>query len=206
MALTVWAAVASSAVFWGLKVFVRTTPAPTDTSVSTSTTAQREDLTRLLGADPTPVAAAAVAAANSRFQLLGVVAPGSAHAVGRGVALIAVDGRPARAYKVGAQVDGEDVLQAVHSRGVSIGPRGGAVTVSLGLPALPAPPTGSAPPVAGADAPGAPAPKLAIGSPVVRPPTTDINGLTGSAPNTLLNNPADMAPPDVNSTDRPATP
>jgi general secretion pathway protein C len=112
------------------------------------------DLSRLLGADPVVAAAteAAVAPADSRFQLLGVVAPRMAAVDTRAVALIAVDGKPPRAYRVGAVVEGDTVLRAVHARGADLGARNGPVRIALQLPAQPA----AAFVNAAAPAPGAP--------------------------------------------------
>ncbi|MDP3083886.1 MAG: type II secretion system protein N, partial [Rubrivivax sp.] len=102
------------------------------------------DWTRVLGADPVlAVAAVAAPVADARFRLLGVVAPRSPRASGEGVALIAVDGKPPRAYRVGAVVDGEHVLQAVQARSASLGPRGGAAVVALQIPPPQAASTGS---------------------------------------------------------------
>jgi general secretion pathway protein C len=85
---------------------------------------------------------AAVAPEASRFKLLGVVAAPPAVSRAQGVALIAVDGKMARAFRVGAAVDGDLVLQSVQPRAVSIGPRGSEARVSLELPPLPPPATG----------------------------------------------------------------
>lgn len=160
LAFGVWAAVAAVAVYWGLKLGARPLAVPTQAAVAGPSRAADADLARLFGA--APVAPAAETAPpppeSARFQLLGVVAPrgagrgagpgagpgaepGSA-AAGGGVALIALDGKPPRAYRTGAVIDGDLVLQAVLSRGVSIGPRGGAALVSLELPPLPPPATG----------------------------------------------------------------
>lgn len=137
VSLLAWAAVAASAIFWGLRVFVQAPAAPPQTRLADPAGAVRGDLTRLLGADAAPVAAAqpAAAAADPRYTLVGVVSPRDA-ARGRreGVALIATDGKPARAYRVGAAVDGDQVLQAVSQRGATIGPRDGPPTVALELP------------------------------------------------------------------------
>ncbi len=57
-------------------------------------------LARLLGAGP--VAPAAAPAAASRFALEGVLA---GTASGHGAALIAVDGKPPKPYRVGAEVE-----------------------------------------------------------------------------------------------------
>ena len=134
--LLVWALVAASAVFWGFKLFAKPQPVPAHATVVQGSTELQGDLTRLLGADPVlPAAAAAAPVADTRLTLVGVVSPrGSSHQR-EGLALISVDGKPARTYRVGAVVDGERVLQAVSLRGASLGPRDGAVQVSLSMPA-----------------------------------------------------------------------
>ncbi len=145
--VVVWAAAAASALYWGLKLFVRPLPVPPQVQIAAPSGGLRGDLSRLLGADLAPVAvpvAAAPVRADPRFQLVGVVAPRAAHAAREGVAVIVVDGKPPRAYRVGAIVDGEQVLQAVHPRGAALGPRGGAAMVSLQL-APPAPPATGTP-------------------------------------------------------------
>lgn len=151
--LGVWALAAGSALFWAFKVFVTPAAAPPHTQTAAPTLALRGDLTRLLGADPPPPAVAATAepVADARFQLVGVVSPRSPTAAREGLALIAVDGKPPKAFRVGAVVDGTTVLQSVAARGVTLGPREGAAVVSLNL-APPAPPATGVLPAAGAGA------------------------------------------------------
>ena len=137
LSLLVWALAAASAVYWGLKLWAQPQPVPAHAHVVQADPPLKGELTRLLGADPVvatvPMAAAPVA--DSRLTLVGVVSPlGSSHQLG-GIALISVDGKPARTYRVGAVVDGDRVLQAVSLRGAALGPRGGAQQVSLSLPA-----------------------------------------------------------------------
>lgn len=160
-AFLVWALVAASAVAWGLKLFARPLAAPAQTVVAAPAAAAGGDWTRLFGAAPPPPVATAEAAAppapeSSRFQLIGVVAPRPAAARSQGVALIAVDGKMPRAYRVGAVIDGDQVLQSVQPRGVAIGPRQGQATVMLELPALPPPATGVPPSVSGVVPPSVP--------------------------------------------------
>ena len=163
-AFVVWAAVAASAMFWLLRLVASSPSAPAHTvTVATATTA-RGDLARVLGAPPQPVAGTPVAnepALASRFKLLGVAAPrqGGEQV---GVALIAVDGKPARGYRVGAPVDGPIVLQSVSARGASLGPTGAAPQLTLELPALPGPATSSRPPGAAAGAVAPAPPGLAL--------------------------------------------
>jgi general secretion pathway protein C len=69
---------------------------------------------------------------------------------------------------VGAPIDGDLVLQAVHARGARLGAQGAATQVTLDLPALPPPATGSFP-VAAAGAGAARAPAIATLPAVMRP-------------------------------------
>jgi general secretion pathway protein C len=163
LSFVIWAAVAAGGAFWSLRLLVPSTAAPAHTVTVSAAAVARGDLTRVLGFDPPPTAEAAapVAEAERRFQLLGVVAPRGITA-SEGVALIAIDGNPPKAYRVGASVDGETVLQSVSMRGAALGPRGGAATVSLATPPPAPPATGVLPPaipgVAGAARQGVPAP------------------------------------------------
>jgi len=167
-AFVIWALVAATAVFWGLRLFVAAPSAPAHTVPVGEAAVLRGDLSRLLGAAPVALAAAAVSAppeAASRFRLIGVMAPRAAAAsaaVGAGVALIAVDGKPAKAYAVGARLDGEVMLQSVSLRAASIAMGPGQAPVLLELAPLPPPATGSLPdllpPAAQAPAPATPPP------------------------------------------------
>ena len=149
--LVVWALAAGSALFWGMKVFVKAPPLPPHTQTAAPALAARGDLSRLLGVDAPPSAATASpeAAPDARFQLIGVVSPRSPQAAREGLALIAVDGKPAKAFRVGAVVDGQNILQTVAARGATLGPRGGAALVALDLPPPTPAATGQLPPSGG---------------------------------------------------------
>ncbi len=138
--LFVWAAVAASALFWALKLLVTAAQAPPQVQVAEASVAARGDLTRLLGADaPAALAdAAPEPGADARFNLVGVLSPRAPQAAREGVALIAVDGKPARAFRVGTLVDGQNVLQSVTARGAELGPRNGPSLIALKI-APPAP-------------------------------------------------------------------
>lgn len=145
-AFVVWSLVAMSVVFWILRLVVHAPEVPIQTVAVGKAAGARGDLTRLLGA--TPVAQAATAAepeASSRFRLVGVMAPkqdANRQSAPYGLALIAVDGKPPRAFSVGSKLDTDLVLQSVGLRSASIGPQRGERTVMLELPALPEPATG----------------------------------------------------------------
>lgn len=168
MSLLVWAAVAASGAFWASRLLVQPVPAPAHAVTVNTSAAMRGDPTRVFGREapavsPQAAAAPVPVAMDGRFKLVGVVA---ARQSARGsIALIAVDGKPARAFRVGTPVEGDTVLQGVDSKGAQLGPRGGAVLMALALPGLPGPSTGALPPASS----GAPSLPAAPGSPPVMP-------------------------------------
>jgi general secretion pathway protein C len=190
-AFVVWGLVAASVVAWGLKLLVRPPPAPGHALSVGDATVLRGDLGRLLGAAPVAAAADAPTAPelSSRFKLLGVMAPKPpevAGVPGPGYALIAVDGKPARAYAVGAPLDGGLVLQSVSLRSASIGPAEGATAVKLELPPLAAPATGTLPAPGAAGAATAPPPAPPAAAPrqpiTTAPPPAAPPGTRPAAP------------------------
>lgn len=166
-----WALVAAAALFWGLRLFVSAPPVPPGTPVAAIGPAVRGDLTRLLGNDPPPAVVAVVAEAppDARFQLIGVVTPRTAAAAREGLALIAVDGKPAKAYRVGAVVDGRTILKSVAARGAMLGPRDGAAQVTLSLAPPAAATTGALPSLAPSAADGSANPGFAAPPAAVAP-------------------------------------
>ena len=140
-AFVLWALVAATAVFWGLRLLVQSPSAPPAAVVVSDAASPRVDLTRLLG-----VAPVAQVDANARFRLLGIMAPKlSAAGPAHGVALIAVDGKLPKAFKVGATVDGETLLQSVSLRSAALGSARGGPGFTLELPPLPGVATGTLP-------------------------------------------------------------
>lgn len=175
-AFVIWVLVAAGLVFWGYRLFGRPLPAPANVQTVGEGAVARGDLGRLLGAAPVPVAnePPPVAVESNRFRLLGVLAPvasatagATTRVTGAGVALIAVDGKPARAFTVGARLDGDLVLQSVARRSAAIGPVGGPPSVVLELPP-PAPPTTGTLPRAVAD--GEPGRGVPVSGPTMQPP------------------------------------
>lgn len=165
-----WALVAASAVYWGFKLFVAPLPVPVNATVATVATPAHGDLTRLFGAE-TVVTAVAEPQADTRFELVGVLAPRSPGAGREGLALIAVDGQPPRTFRVGAVVEGELVLRSVSQHGAALGPPQGETTVALDIPP-PAPAATGVPGMTGAaDRPVAvPTPRLPGFRPAIRLP------------------------------------
>jgi general secretion pathway protein C len=149
-AFVVWALVAATAVFWGLRLWTRSAEAPQYTVPVGDAAVARGDLSRLLGVTPVAAAVAAVTPeAAARFRLIGIMAPKASAASaqpGQGVALIAVDGKPPKAFVVGSSLDTDLVLQSVSLRTAAIGPAQGAAAVTLELPPLVAAATGTLPP------------------------------------------------------------
>jgi len=131
---SVAALAAASVAFWVLKW--TGDAAPTSASAVSQTTSPSDPLAvaRVLGggqigatAGPAPVSAA------SRFKLTGVVA----NSANGGYALISVDGKPARPYRVGAQVDDALVLHSVTARSAALAARVDTpASITLDLPKL----------------------------------------------------------------------
>lgn len=127
-----WLAAGLSAGYWVLLAWGRAPLTAVATAPLALPVADPAMVARALGVLPVVAEPAAVPVAqSSRYQLLGVVATGAR----RGAALIALDGQPARPYRVGALLDSGLVLQSVDQRGVRLGPAlQGPATVELSLP------------------------------------------------------------------------
>lgn len=146
-AFAIWAAVAASLMYWGLRLLVSGPVAPPYTVSAVDAQSMRGDLARVFGTSVAPIAkVAAQPAAASRFKLVGVAAPRDAKMAG-GLALISVDGKSARAVPVGRTIDDGWVLQSVHRRGARLASNLGADTLDLEVPTLPSATRGSLPPV-----------------------------------------------------------
>lgn len=171
-AFVLWALVAAGAAFWGLRLMVRPAPLPVHVQAVDTRVIAGGDFVRMFGAAPL-VEGPAPVAESSRFKLLGVLAPvtrkdASTHSQG-GVALIAVDGKAAKPYAVGAALDADLILQAVERRSASIGPVGGAASVVLELPPPTPPATGTLPVATSGFVPAAPQRMPALPQAVQKP-------------------------------------
>ncbi len=135
-----WLLATASAAYWALKVGSGAPRmAPPVTASRAIAAVDPAAIARLLGsAAPLPAAglaaAAPVATLASRFTLLGVAAEARS---GRGAAVISIDGKPARPYRVGSAVDEGLVLQSVKGRQAVIAQATGQPVVTLELPPPP---------------------------------------------------------------------
>lgn len=128
----------ASAVYWGLKwPGAGASPGAASVLVADAAPADPQALARALGggnALAAPPAAVAAASVAGRLSLVGVVANRSRG----GAALISIDGKPARPYRVGARVDDALVLQSVAPRrAVLASSLQGPASLTLDLPPLP---------------------------------------------------------------------
>ncbi|MDQ0572093.1 general secretion pathway protein C [Variovorax paradoxus] len=150
-----WALAAGAAVFWGLRLASPAEPvAAAATMPRAAVSADADAVARLLGAasDVAPTAPEAA----SRFALSGVVAD----PFNQGAALISIDGKPPRPFRVGSRVGDNYVLQSVGVRAATLGasaqgpaaftlqlPIRAPISVSSpGLPTMPAAPSPAARP------------------------------------------------------------
>jgi general secretion pathway protein C len=122
-----WALATASVVYWGLRLggpgATLAAPAAAHSAPAGDASARLAAMARVLGATPA-TEAAPVVIAPKRFGLFGVVAQGS-----DGAALLVIDGKPARPYRVGTQLEAGLLLQ-------SVGPRHVVLAASAGGPAL----------------------------------------------------------------------
>jgi general secretion pathway protein C len=147
----IWVLAGASLVFWVLK-FIQGTAVPANAAVVAAPASAVVDATALsrgLGGSSQTPASAAVALPSSinaaRFVLTGVVA---GQFPGQGIALIAVDGKGAKPYKVGASVTQGVVLQSVRARQAKLSTTADAPeALTLELPVLASAIVGTAQPV-----------------------------------------------------------
>ena len=124
---------AASVAYWSLRLSAPAGGLPDAAVAAAAPALDVQAMARLLGAGPVLAAAApTVASASSRFVLVGVLAGSRS---GAGAALIALDGQPAKPYRVGAQVDAGWVLQAVGPRQARLGATStGPASLTLEMP------------------------------------------------------------------------
>lgn len=134
--LGLWALAGASVVAWGLRLTAGSSGPAAPVAAPAAVAPDVQALARLLGAGPAPAqAVAASPSLASRFVLQGVLA---GTASGGGAALIAVDGKPPKPFRVGAAVDDGLVLQSLSRREARLGPAPtGDSTLTLVVPLKP---------------------------------------------------------------------
>lgn len=130
-----WALAAGSAAYWGLKLSAGTP------GINAPVAAPRQvgpvdpvAMARLLGSTPQSAAAGpapAVVALASRLQLIGVAAGARS---GGGAAVISVDGKPGKSYRVGSTIEEGLVLQSVRGRQAVVATADGRPVLTLEVP------------------------------------------------------------------------
>lgn len=130
--LLVWTMATASLGYWGLRLAsAGGVEAPAPAVLTPAPAIDSLAVARLLGA--VAPAAALQAPAASRFALQGVIA-GSP---GGGAALIAVDGKPAKPFRVGSVVEEGFILQSTLARQAKLAAtRDGPVLLILDMPPL----------------------------------------------------------------------
>lgn len=125
---------ASSVGYWALKWSTSTSTGLTRTTLLEPATRpiNSAQIARLLGA--TPGSGSPTPQVQTKYKLLGVITLGP-H---RGSALIAMDDKPAKPYRVGEQISEDLVLQSVQARSALLGAHlQGTTSITLELPLMP---------------------------------------------------------------------
>ena len=167
LTLLAWALAAWSITYWVLQFQgaapTAAAPAPPP---ALALAAEPADVAKVFGPAietkaPEPVAVAVVVDPSTRFSLSGVVASRAQ----RGVALLSVEGKPARPYRVGASIENAYTLKSVTARSAVLVEKasGTTFTVALAAPGNASPGSGTAIPTV-PTAPGAPAAGPAAGN------------------------------------------
>ena len=134
LAASLWLLTGLSASYWSLRGWGNAEQAILPAPTAERITADREAVARGLGAvEPSSDAIDMGADATSPHELLGVVRTVG----GRGAALIASDGQPPRAYRIGAELPDGLVLRELTPREALLGPAQGDITLRLSLPVKP---------------------------------------------------------------------
>ena len=131
LTVLVWILVLTSALAWLLAMTQANTSAPQlapTTPQKVATVPALAPIQRLLGASTSAVPPSF----DAQLQLTGVIA--SPHNQTAGAALIAINGKPSQAYKMGAPINGNLVLQSVNTRSALVGPANGSTSMKLELP------------------------------------------------------------------------
>lgn len=132
------AVAAASVVYWGLRWSEPLNALRASGEWSSPRPIDTGRVAQLLGASITPAGddkEAPAVNAEGKYKLIGVIAQGRGNRIGS--ALIAIEGAPAKPFKVGDKLSDELFLQSVSARGAALAPGMQApVSVALELPPL----------------------------------------------------------------------
>ena len=132
--LALWALCGVSLAWWGLKLTRPPAQGSAPLALQEAPPLDAGALARMLGAHAAP-AQGAGAPASAGLVLRGVLAGTRS---GHGAALIAIDGKPAKPYRVGSEVAPGLVVQSLGRREARLGAAvDGATTMTLELPRKP---------------------------------------------------------------------
>jgi general secretion pathway protein C len=112
--LLVWLLVGLCTAYWAFKFVTTKTVEATAALATPSVVVDSKAVAKLLGATDNVAKQSITTAASTKFVLFGLAAT----AGGKGVALIALDGKPARPYRVGSVVADDLVLKSISKTGV----------------------------------------------------------------------------------------
>lgn len=136
--------------YWGMAWLASPLPVPANTVSASLSDMPKTNPQRLLSLSAQTAApeqaAVSESAVSQRVQLVGLMAGTPQHA-GAGIALLVVDGKPAKTYRVGQAIDSELVVLSISRQGVNIGMQGATEGVTLAAQSLPPPNTGILPSV-----------------------------------------------------------
>jgi general secretion pathway protein C len=114
--LLIWLLVGLCAAYWAFK-FVTSKPVEATAALATPTVAvDSKAVAKLLGATDNAAAKPTNPPASTKFVLFGL----ANSAGGKGIALIALDGKPAKPYRVGSLVADDLVLKSISKTGVML--------------------------------------------------------------------------------------
>lgn len=123
----VWAGALAAAGLgaWALHAYLSPTGSEA-VRVAPASSAASQPVDAAVLAASVPASAAEPAVAEARFKLAGIL-----NKDGQGLAMISVDGAPARMFRVGETVQGDVIVRSLTSRGVELGARDGTSIVAL---------------------------------------------------------------------------
>ncbi len=134
LAALMWLAAALSITYWGLRLAGQSDWTPVNTSLQSSVEANPVAVAMLLDATPLEATEEETPVVQTRFSLIGLVNQGGE----QGAALIAIDDKPPRPYRVGSLVADGLILQSVTAKGARLAPaEGDRMALELSMPTPP---------------------------------------------------------------------